>query len=50
MVGLLLSGCATNLMDGIWGDDSASSAAAASSGALAPDMVAAQETAAVAKL
>jgi len=50
MVGVLLSGCATNLMDGIWGDDSSSSAAASSSAALAPDMVTAQENANVAKL
>jgi len=50
MVAVLLSGCATNLMDGIWGDDSSSSATASSSAALAPDMVTAQENAAVAKL
>jgi outer membrane protein assembly factor BamD len=51
-VAVLLSGCATNLMDGIWGDDSSASssaAAASSTSALAPDMAAAQETAAVAK-
>ena len=50
VVAVLLSGCATSLMDGIWGDDSSSSAAASSSAALAPDMVAAQENANVAKL
>lgn len=52
LVAVLLSGCATSLMDGIWGDDSssASTAAAGSSGALAPDMVTAQDSAAVAKL
>ncbi|MCA3556408.1 MAG: outer membrane protein assembly factor BamD [Aestuariivirga sp.] len=50
LAGVLLSGCASSLMDGIWGDDSASSAAAASTAAVAPDMAAAQETATVAKL
>ena len=52
MVAVLLSGCASNILDGIWGDDSSassSSAAAASSTAIAPDMAAAQENAAVAK-
>ena len=50
LVSVLLSGCATNLMNGIWGDDTSStSAAAASSAAVAPDMAMAQETAAVAK-
>lgn len=50
---VMLSGCASNIMNGIWGDDSSSSpagaTAAASSTALAPDMAAAQENAAVAK-
>ncbi|MCA3560412.1 MAG: outer membrane protein assembly factor BamD [Aestuariivirga sp.] len=51
LIGVLLSGCATSLMDGLWGDDSASSSATASSAAaVAPDMAAAQETATVAKL
>lgn len=47
----MLSGCASSLMDGIWGDDSsASSAAAASSGAVGPDVAAAQGNVEVAKL
>ena len=52
LVAVLLSGCATKLMDGIWGDDSSatSAAAASSTAAVAPDMAAAQEDAAVAKL
>ena len=51
LVGVLLSGCATSLMDGIWGDDSsASSAAATSASAVAPNTVAAQENVEVAKL
>ena len=49
-VAVLLSGCATSLMDGIWGDDSGSSAAASSSAALAPNMGQAQASAEVAKL
>lgn len=48
---VLLSGCATSLMDGIWGDDSASTAATpAVAGGVAPDMMASQETAEVARL
>ncbi len=48
---VMLSGCATSLMDGIWGDDSASTAATpALSTGVAPDMGAAQENAQVAKL
>jgi outer membrane protein assembly factor BamD len=51
LVGVLLSGCATSLMDGIWGDDSsASSAAATSASAVAPNTLAAQENVEVAKL
>lgn len=51
LVAVMLSGCATSLMDGIWGDDSASSsAAAASSSAVAPNTAAAQENVEVAKL
>jgi len=51
MVGVMLSGCASSLMDGIWGDDSsASSAAATSSTAVGPDTAAAQGNVEVAKL
>jgi len=54
LVTVLLSGCATGLMDGIWGDDSSTSATATSQTAMtagvAPDMSAAQENAEVAKL
>lgn len=52
LVAVLLSGCATKLMDGIWGDDSSatSAAAASSTAAVAPDMAAARDDAAVAKL
>jgi outer membrane protein assembly factor BamD len=52
---VLLSGCASNLMDGLWGDSSSSSSASSSasqalSAGLAPDMTAATENAEVAKL
>lgn len=51
MVGVMLSGCASSLMDGIWGDDSnSSSAAAASAGAVGPDTAAAEGNVEVAKL
>ena len=52
LVSLFLTGCATSLMDGIWGDDksSADGAAATLSAGVAPDMTAAQEDAEVAKL
>lgn len=51
IVGVMLSGCASSLMDGIWGDDSnASSAAAASAGAVGPDTAAAEGNVEVAKL
>ncbi|WP_342634759.1 outer membrane protein assembly factor BamD [Aestuariivirga litoralis] len=51
LVAVLLSGCATNIMDGIWGDDTPAASAAGTAGtAVAPDMASAQETAAVAKL
>lgn len=51
LVGVTLSGCASSLMDGIWGDDSgSSSAAASSSSAVAPNSAAAQGDVEVAKL
>ena len=54
-VAVLLSGCASGMMDGLWGDDSKTSATATSSealsaGGLSPDMSAATENAEVAKL
>lgn len=49
LLSVLLTGCASSLMDGIWGDDSNSASSASSSAAVAPDMAMAQETAAVAK-
>jgi outer membrane protein assembly factor BamD len=46
-----VSGCATNIMDGIWGDDSSSSSStAAMSTGVAPDMATANEGQEVAKL
>ena len=54
LVAVLLSGCASSLMDGIWGDSNDTSASTASSEALstglAPDMTASTENAEVAKL
>ncbi len=51
LVGVALSGCASSLMDGIWGDDSGStSAAASSSSAVAPNSALAQGNVEVAKL
>jgi outer membrane protein assembly factor BamD len=51
LAAVMLSGCATGLMDGIWGDDTSASAAAAPAmtGGVAPDMTAAQENAEVAR-
>ena len=54
-VAVLLSGCASSMLDGLWGDDSKTSATATSSealtaGGLSPDMSAATENAEVAKL
>ncbi len=48
---LVLTGCASSLMDGIWGDDSTASgnASAAMTAGVAPDMMAAQENGDVAK-
>lgn len=52
VVSSFLAGCSSSLMDGIWGDDKASSntSSAALSAGVAPDMTAAQEDAQVAKL
>ncbi|MFN4142046.1 outer membrane protein assembly factor BamD [Aestuariivirga sp.] len=51
-IAVLLSGCATSIMDGLWGDDtSASSTSTAGlTAGVAPDMTASQDDAAVAKL
>ena len=51
LVSSALTGCASSLMDGIWGDDKPSdSTSAAMSANVAPDMTASQENAEVAKL
>lgn len=52
LAAVVLSGCATSLMDGIWGDDTPATAAtpAVAVDGVAPDMAAAQENAEVAKL
>lgn len=51
LVSSALTGCASSLMDGIWGDDKPSdSSSAAMSANVAPDMTASQENAEVAKL
>lgn len=54
LAAMLLSGCASSLMDGIWGDDSNTSAQANSTAALSagvsPDMTTARENVEVAKL
>jgi outer membrane protein assembly factor BamD len=49
MFALPLGGCASNIMDGIWGDDSSTAAAGVGSG-LSPDLATATEGEAVAKL
>ncbi len=53
-VAVLLSGCASSLMDGLWGDSNDTAASSASTQALStglsPDMTAATENAEVAKL
>lgn len=50
ILALPLGGCATSIMDGIWGDDSSSTAAAGVGTGLSPDMATAAEGEAVAKL
>lgn len=52
LVSTYLAGCSSGLMDGIWGDDKSSTNASSAtlSAGVAPDMTAAQEDAAVAKL
>lgn len=51
LVSSALTGCASSLMDGIWGDDKSSdSSSAALSANVTPDMTASQENAEVAKL
>jgi len=50
---VMLSGCATSLMDGLWGDDSSTAAASSTaplSAGVSPDMTAARENAEVARL
>ncbi|MFO1123317.1 MAG: outer membrane protein assembly factor BamD [Hyphomicrobiales bacterium] len=49
MLAVPLSGCASSIMDGIWGDDSSSSSAGVGTG-LAPDSATAADGEAVAKL
>ncbi len=49
VVAFAVSGCSSSLMDGLWGEDSGSSRAASASG-VSPDMAAAQDNEAVAKL
>ena len=49
LVGLSLSGCASSLMDGLWGDSSSTQAASVGTG-ISPDMATANDGEAVAKL
>lgn len=49
LVGLSLSGCASSMMDGLWGDSSSTQAAAVGDG-ISPDMATADDGQAVAKL
>jgi outer membrane protein assembly factor BamD len=49
-VAFLLSGCASSLMDGIWGDSASSTNAAAAPGSVSPDLASAQDGEEVAKL
>jgi outer membrane protein assembly factor BamD len=50
LAALLVSGCASSLVDGLWGDDTPSSSAGTTAAGVSPDMATAQDGAAVAKL
>jgi outer membrane protein assembly factor BamD len=51
LLALMVSGCATNALDGLWGDDSSSTPqSTAEAAGVSPDLAAAKDNAAVAKL